>query len=567
MRNRKFLGGASVAIALVTAMTDVALAAKAKKAAAPIDLIVVPAKPEGRASAPQGGTFYYNMEGEPPTLNPLTSTDLYSKWIFDFTTDKLLRRSEDTYAYGPGLAESAQATPDGKTYTFKLRKDAKWWDGKPVTADDVKFSFDAIFDDTYHAAQLRPYFDTFEKCEIVDPLTVRFVAKEKYFANVDVLGDTLRILPKHVYGNAAEGVKLNKSFVGSGPYKVEKWDQGQRITLVRNKDWWGNSAPWLKGAFNFDRVVFRFVKEETVMLEMIKKGDLDYINRLSPEAFVKKAVGPEWGTKVLKIKTENKEPKEYGYVGWNMHKPMFADRDVRVALQSLMNREEMIKKFRYGMSVPATGPWYLQSEYADPARKAIAFNPMKARELFAKAGWKDTDGDGILDKTVDGKKTNFEFTLIHGSKDAEKYLTMFQEDLKKAGVRMNIQLFEWNAMMKAKDDRSFDAMAMAWGGGDVDFDPKQIWHSSSDAKGGSNYVGYKNAEVDKLIDQARQELDKPKRVKMLRKIYDLIADDAPYAFMFNSRYALYARAARIGAARDTLGFGKGEAMWWDAALK
>jgi len=153
---------------------------------------------------------------------------------------------------------------------------------------------------------------------------------------------------------------------------------------------------------------------------------------------------------------------------------------------------------------------------------------------LAKAGWVDGDKDGVLEKN--GKK--FEFTLFFANKDNEKYYILYQEDLKKAGIKMNLQLLEWNALLKNVDEAKFDAIAMGWGGGAVDHDPKQIWHSASIGTGGSNFIGYKNAKVDTLIDKARTELNKQKRIPLYREIYREIAADAPYVFMFNDKFAL-----------------------------
>lgn len=552
----------ALACALVFSSSPALAAKKAVAPKGPTVLTVVPKKTISNAAAPQGGTFYYRFEAEPLTINPITSTDLYSLYVRQLTMDRLLTMNVETHEWNPGLAERAELSEDGTAYTFFLRKDATFSDGKPVSAEDVKFSFDAIFDDAYAAAHFRPYFENFEKCEVVDPLTVRFIVKKKYFGNLEAVADTLWISPKHIYGDPKEGTKKNKSIVGSGPYVIEKYEQGQRITLARNKAWWGNSLDWLKGENNFDKIVIRFAKEDLVALEMLKKGDLDYLRRIAPESYVKNAVGPEWGTKVLKLQVENKEPKSYGYIGWNQTNDLFKSRDVRLALQLLMNRDEMNKKFRYEMSLPATGPWYQQSEYADPKRKAIPFDPKKAAQLLAKSGWKDSDNDGVLDKIIDGKKVDFSFTLIHGNKDSEKYMTLYQQDLRKAGVKMEIQLLEWNALLKQVHEHTFQAAALAWGAGSVDLDPKQIWHSTSSVKGGSNYVSYSNPEVDKLIDEAREELDKGKRIKILRKVYNLIADDAPYAFLFNDRYWLYARTARLGVVNDTFTYGVDFQSWW-----
>lgn len=515
----------------------------------------------GNPNAPQGGTFYYNLTSEPPTLNPITSTDVSGGIVHDLTHDFLLTRNEETYGWDPGIAEAYEISKDGTVLTFKIREGAKWHDGQPVTPEDVKFSFDVIFDDTYNAAPLRSFFEAIQKAEVVDPHTVRFIAKTKYFGHLDALAGTLRIIPKHIYADAKKGVKLNKTDIGSGPYKIEKYEQGQRLTLVKNKDWWGFKDANLKGKYNFEKIVMRFVQSENVSLEMLKKGQLDF-DAFTPEIYLKKAVGPEWGKSVIKVKAENLKPKPYGYVGWNLKNPIFQDRNTRVALQHLMNREQMNEKFNYGLSLLATGPWYLQSEYADPSVKPNGFDPKKASELLAKAGWKDEDKNGVLEKTINGKKTEFRFALLNANKDAEKFFTLYKEDLRKAGIDMELKLLEWNAFVKQLDDQKFDAVTMAWSGGDVDIDPKQIWHSSSATKGGSNFISYKNPEVDKLIDQSREELDKGKRVKLLRQVYRLIADDAPYAWMFVPKYAMYGHTKKIGKVKDTLKYETGRAYWW-----
>ena len=519
-------------------------------------------KPIGNPNAPQKGTFTINLDLEPETLNPITTSDLYGREVMKLTMDTLMTLNYDTWEYEPGLAEKMEISKDGTQFTFTLRKDAKFWDGKPVTAEDIKFSFDAIFFFSYNAAHIRPYYENISKAEVLAPNVVRFTAKTKYFGNVEQLSD-LYAIPKHVYGNAAEGKKMNKTLMGSGPFKIEKYDKGQSLVLVRNKDWWGNNVAHLKGTWNFERVRMRFLKESNVTMEALKKGDIDY-SPLSSEDYEKKAVGPEWGKTVKKVKTENLAPKGYGYLGWNFRREMFKDKKVRLAMTQLMNREEMNKKFFFGNNLLATGPWYQQSEYADPSVKPIAFDPKKALENLKAAGWTDSDKDGILDKVVNGKKENLSFTLIYGSKDTEKWWVFYQSDLKKVGIDMKLQLLDWNAMLKTLDEGKFDVIAMGWGGGSVHMDPKQIWHSSSAVKGGSNYIGYSNPAVDKLIDQAREEMDKKKRVAIMRKIYAAIADDVPYTFMFNNRYVMYGHSTKVAMAKPTYKYDIGTRFWWSA---
>jgi peptide/nickel transport system substrate-binding protein/microcin C transport system substrate-binding protein len=294
---------------------------------------------------------------------------------------------------------------------------------------------------------------------------------------------------------------------------------------------------------------------------MLKKGQLDY-DELTPEQYVKKTDGKPWGEKVVKKEVENDEPKSFGFVAWNFKNPLFQDKKVRQALAHLMNRDQMNEKFRFNKSYMATGPWYLQSPYADREVKPFAYDMEQAKSLLSSSGWKDTDKDGILDKVINGKKTNFVFSLMYANRDAEKYYTLYKEDLKKAGIVAELKVLEWNSFVKALDEQKFDAVSLAWGGGSVNNDPKQIWHSESAQPGGSNFISYSNKEVDKLIDQGREIEDNEKRKVIWKKIYRIIADDAPYAFLFVDKYEHYAVSAKVGQPKDTFKYELGKMAWW-----
>lgn len=308
----------------------------------------------GNPQAPQGGSFYINLGSEPKTLNPVTSTDAYASRVQAYVLDSLMSRDENTYEWQPELAEKAEISDDGQTFTFTIRKGATFHDGKPVTAEDVKFSFDVIFIDEFRAFHARPYFENIEGATILDPHTVQFKAKNLYFGNFNAVAG-LQVIPKHVYGNVEKAKKLNKKIIGSGPYLLDKYDKGKRIVLKRNAKWWGNKADSFKGKYNFKRIIMRFVKEENVSIAMLEKGELDF-DALTPEAYVKKTQGEVWKTKLKKLKVQNQQPKSTGFVAWNLYKPLFQSRAVRTALTHLMNRELMNQKFRFGMSLLATGP-------------------------------------------------------------------------------------------------------------------------------------------------------------------------------------------------------------------
>ena len=339
-------------------------------------------------AAKPGGNFYFNLGQEPTSLNPLTATDAYSSRVHSYTLESLLDRNIDTYEWEPLLAEKWEISKDKLTFTFYLRKGVKWHDGKPFTAEDVKYSFDALRSGKWNTAHLKPYIEGIESCTVVDPHTVKFKAKKKLYANFDyVASGILTIVPKHIYapaeGDKKKTRKLNKKIIGTGPYKLGKLEKGKKLTLIKNKDWWGNGVK--KNEYNFKKMVMRFVKESNIALEMLKKGKIDY-EGLDAESYMKKAKGKEWGKSVFKVKTNNKAPKGYNFIGWNLKNKVLKDKNVRVALSHLVNRELMNEKFKFNMDVLATGPVYPSNYFASDKVKPIPFNTKKALKVLRKAG-------------------------------------------------------------------------------------------------------------------------------------------------------------------------------------
>ncbi len=517
----------------------------------------------GNPNAPVKGTFQYNLGQQPTTLNALSSTDAYASTVQSYILESLGDKNIDTDEWEPALATSWEISKDETTFTFNLREGVKWHDGKPFTAEDVKFTFEAIMDkeDRWKTASLKSYYENIGEVKILAPNKVQFVAKSKYFKNFDMAAG-MPIVPKHLYENLSkENIRnLNKTLVGTGPYILTDLQRGKSLTLTKNKIWWGLKVPSNKGKFNFDKILMRFIKDPSIEVTRLEKGDIDFIG-LNAEQFVKKASGSKWGKDVFKVQTQNKAPNGYGFIAWNLKNPMFESKNVRLALYHLINRDLMIEKFDFNMNLPATGPLYQQSEYADPTIKPVNFDPQLALKLLKADGWKPGP-DNILQKKIGKEMVRLSFTILEPNQDYVKYLTVFKEDAIKAGVEVKIKYIEWTTFIKLLDERNFEAVRLGWSGGSTDWDPKQIWHSDSYAGGGSNFIGYSNKTVDKLIEEARMTMDKTKRVKLLRKVYKTIADDVPYAFFFNNKYTFYAHTKRMGRLKDTYNFGVGTSYWW-----
>jgi microcin C transport system substrate-binding protein len=514
----------------------------------------------GNPDAPVGGTEHLALVAEPSTLNPLRGVDAYSIAVESGCFDSLLDKDIETYDWIPSLAEKWEVAKDGKSITFTIRQGAKFHDGSPVTLEDIKFSFEVYFNADLADAVHRASYANIEKAEILDGGKIKFTIKKPYFKNLDVLAG-LTILPKAYYGDPNK--KMTKTMMCSGPYMFEKWDQGKSITLKRNPNWWGFNLPQYKGYNKAETVVYDFIHDDNARLESFKKGEVDYID-FTAEQFEKNTDGPMWGKTVFKQQVENSAPKNTPFVGFNLKNPIFADKQVRLALSKLYNRELMIQKFAFNKAIMATGPWYIQSPTADTTLKPIGFDPDGARAILKKEGWADSEKTGVLSKVINGQPTEFHFTAtLPNGGPAEKYLTIFQEDLKKSGIKMDIKVVEWNTFQKILDDRTFDAVVLAWGG-QVDADPHQIWHSESDVKGGSNFIHYSNPEVDKTIDQLRGEMDRKKRMVLQKKVYRLVAEDYPYIFGWNAKYSFYGHSARMKMMKPTYKYGIGEGTWWIA---
>lgn len=518
----------------------------------------------------KNSAFYLNLGGEPTGFNPISHSDNYKSKVKAYMFESLLSQDVETYEWKPHLATEWKVSKDKMKFSFKLREGVKWHDGKEMTAEDVKFSFDILFKDKFNTIPIRPYYEGLKEVKIIDKYNVEIIAKDKFWQNFERAAG-LTIYPKHFYEQDKKKSFFNKVVIGSGPYKLGLYSRGNRIVLERNKDWWGFQVEGQK-EWNFKKIVLRFVGDINVALEMLKKGSLDF-DGFRAETYVKKAVGEMWGKSVHKVKTFNSTPKGYNFIGWNMkdpndpeqdiHKkrahPILGDKRVRKALYHLVNRPLMIEKFEYNYSVPAVGPIYPQSPYHDKNLKPVQYDPKLSLKLLREAGWSDTDGDNILDKVVNGKKTKLAITILEPWEGFMRYLTVFKEDAKKAGVEINIKLMEWNSFIKLLEERKFDACRLAWSAV-VDWNPIQIWHSNS-YKGGSNFIGFSNKKADELMTKAKFIHDRAERIKLLNKVEKIIVDEHPYVWFSYKASTMYGYTNRIKREKDTYQYGIGNSFW------
>ncbi|MBE3069919.1 MAG: hypothetical protein IMZ66_06755 [Planctomycetes bacterium] len=469
-----------------------------------------------------GGTLRRHLSAEPQTLNPLTGKDAYQGLVLGYIFEGLVDRDPDTLQWVPLLAERWDISPDGKVITFYLDPRAKFADGQPVTADDVVFTIDTVMNPEIDCANLRSYYEDMERCEKVDDRTVRFTWKKTYFKSFEVSGAFASILPRHVYKFESPKAfnDINDKLVGSGPYQFEKWVTGQQIALVRNPNYWREPQA-------FDRITFRIILEEQAHVQAFLAGELDYIS-VRPEWWVKLKDDPRAGRDFRMLRFS--PPSGYRYIAWNNARPPFDDWRVRRAMTHMIWREQLVKCLEYDLSRVVTGPFWQGSLQYDPAVKPWAFDRQAALGLLKAAGWEDRDGNGWLEDAA-GKPLEFELSLPAGLQTYRDMARILKEEFRRVGIPMNVRFYEWAVFITKLDNRDFDAISLAWTAG-VEGDPNQIWHSSQIEGRGHNFIGWRSAESDRLIEEARATLDEGKRNELYHRFHRLLHDQQPYTFLW-----------------------------------
>ncbi len=466
-----------------------------------------------------GDMVVYSLSSEPTTLNPILATDAYESIVNSFMLETLIERDLTTFEWKPLLAHKWEISPNKLQYTFYIRKGIQWHDGVEFTAKDVLFSFNTIKNTKVDAPHLRNYYKDVKKVEILDNYTVRFTYNQPYFLALEFCGG-MPIVPEHIFSKGDFNKhEHNRSTIGTGPYIFENWDTGKQIVIKRNMDYWRKEkSPYI------DKIIFKVITDDTVRLQLLKKGDLDTAG-LRAIQWVKQTSSARFKKNFRKLSFYT---PYYNYIGWNLTRPYFKDRDVREALTRLLDRKSILKNLLYNLGQVVTGPFYIFSKEYDNTVVAYDYDEKKALELLTKAGWKDTNKDGVLDKG--GVDFKFTFLIANGSTFAEQLATILKENLKRVGIIMDIKKLEWAAFIQQIDDRKFDAVSLGWSMG-IETDPYQLWHSSQTERG-SNFVGYKNKRVDEIIEKARREFDESKRVTLYKEMHRIIHEDQPYTFLY-----------------------------------
>jgi peptide/nickel transport system substrate-binding protein len=495
-----------------------------------------------------GGRLVSPVVSAAKNMNYIINNDAFVGKLWEKVNSSLAARDyEHPEKFKPLLAKKWEISEDKFVYTIELRKGILWqdftdpvtgkkWKDVEVTSRDFKFFLEVVQNKDIDCAPIRTYYKDLEKLEIISKYKFKVYWGKKYFlSESSTLG--LSPLPRHLYHSydgPFDGIRFNddyarnKIIVGCGPYRFDRWDAGQRIILKKWDKYFGTQygiAPPI------NTLVYEIIKHPNTQYQSLLSEDIDKMN-LSADQWVNRTNIPEFNQNSDKyILNKYKYPsKSYSYIGYNLKNPLFKNKNVRKALTHLVNREKILKVVFSDLGRIVSGNFFIDSPYYDKSIKPYSFSVQVAKKLLKDAGWEDIDGDGILEK--DGRPFKFTILTISNSVTQEKMFPIIKEDMKKAGIVMNINKVEWSVYVQRLEKKDFDVVSLGWSMG-FESDPFQIWHSSmADVAGSSNHIGFNNKKADELIEKMRTCFDFKERIKLAHQFHELLHEEQPYTFLF-----------------------------------
>lgn len=493
-----------------------------------------PNEPFGDPKAVRGGVLNLHTSEFPKSFNYYINTSVDASQVFNLVYESLMELDPNTLEYQPVIAESITVSANKKEFTVKINPLARWADGKPITVEDIKFTYDTIMNPKNLATVARIYYGRFNPPKIIDRSTIVFTTNTVHYKNMEALAG-LNILPKHLF----EGKDFNKSFNmslpgGSGPYELTEVKEGRYYTLQRKKNYWADQMSHRRGTYNFETIKFKVMNRD-MAFEAFKKGEFDIFDEITAKRWVTETnTEPFKKNWIIKQKIYNYAPRGFGGIALNTRRPIFKDVRIRKAINHLLDRQTILKRIMFDQYRPLTS--YFPSLYssAEKPNQLIEYNPALAKQLLQEAGFNRLGKDGYL---VNAKGERLEFTISYTIEDSEKYLTIFTEACKRIGVKVNLERLSWATLIKKMDEYDFDGVEIAWSAA-LFTDPEQLWHSKHlAAAGGSNLPGYSNPKVDQLIATLPPMFDINKRNEIIKQIDSLLYQDYPYVLYWEAGYS------------------------------
>jgi peptide/nickel transport system substrate-binding protein len=448
------------------------------------------------SAKPDPNTLVILIESSPTNLDPRVGQDAQSERIDNLIFDDLLDRG-DNLNVAPGLAERWEI-PDPVTYIFHLHHGVKFHDGRPLTARDVKWTFDSLLQGKIRSTKAAAYRFV-ERIEATDDFTVVFHMKEPDAALLWNMSDgAMGIVP---YGS---GEEISRNPIGSGPFKFVSAETDKDVIVERNDDYWGDKA-------KLARVRFAVVPDATTQALELRKGSGDIaINSLTPDTVLTLAHDPN-------LEVERAAGTRLAYLGFNVRDPILKDARVRQAIAYALDRRPMIDYLWRGEAQPARSVLPPQSWAYNGGVPAYDHDLNKANQLLDAAGYPAVNG------------VRFHITMKTSTDENTRLMVaVMQQQLREAGIALDIRSYEFATFFSDVTHGAFQLYGLRWIGGNEDPDIFYAFHSSRFPPNGANRAFYSNPTVDALIDQARREVDPIVRKPLYAEVQRLLAEDLPY---------------------------------------
>ena len=510
--------------------------------------------PVASPHAVKGGTIRFNGSQPPKSFNAYIDNNNYSAMVFDLMYEKLLGTDPETADSAPALARRWAVSDDGREFTFVLDERARWSDGAPATAEDVKWTFDTVMDPKSDTGPWKAMLGFFESPEVVDARTVRFRKKGDSPRDWrDILNcSTFWVLPKHHFGGRAFAAFDFVNAVVGGPYRIVRAEEQVETELRRHGCWWRQDLPPCRGLANFDRILMRYYVDNENAFEALKSRKIDAYPVYTARIFAEETGGAKFRRNwLLKRRVKNHAPVGFQGFAMNMRRKPFDNLKVRQAMAKLVDRETMNRTMMNGAYFLLNSYYHDLYDAAHPCANTMwAYDVAGAKKLLAEAGYPD----------------GFKFAFLSRSGTEDKFLALFSHALKECGVEMEIVRKDFASWMRDMDSFSFDMTWAAWGAGVVK-NPEIMWlGKEADRKGSNNITGFKSAEVDRLIAEEKGFMDAKSRVDAYRRIDALIAAEVPYVLLWHTDETRLVYWNKFGMPRTVLSrFAKEEDIltyWW-----
>lgn len=485
----------------------------------------------------KGGTVKYAIWSAPKGIFlPSHAIDAYDSAVNEIVYEGLLKINTKYELETTGLAKSYEVSSDNKTITFKLNENVKWHDGKPFTAEDVKFTFEFYGNPDYtgpYASRVsaisgasafkKKQAQNIEGIKIIDANTVSITTDDIYGSALLVFGTYLPIIPKHIWESVdpkkvAESTDLLRNPVGTGPFKMSKFVPDQYVELAANDDYWAGRA-------NIDKLIYLVSNQDTAQAQ-IMKGEIDILN-LSTLAKAEVDI-----LKNSNITVNVNSGFTYQALVMNNENEAFKDKKVRQAFAYAINREGMVKDLLEGYGTVATNP-YPPFFWAYPTSglNEYKYDSKKAIDLLKQAGWEYKESDKLMYRN--GQPVKFSLKYPSGNKPREKAAAVIQQNFKEIGIQVDLQLLDFNTTLSSIQSGDYQIALMGLGSSNGDADISQFYHSSAlSSKSTLNLSRLNNSKVDELLDKGRKILKNEDRKPIYNELSLLLNDEQPMIYLY-----------------------------------